>query len=409
MELLQPIPYVVQLFLSFLLITDEAVGVLAKSRTFAKNPRQLQFEADINKLFMYTSFNRLGREALETDAEEIIEMAGKTSLSEQQKQVQDNIHYQVENFCSLMDGILCPHVSKKEPGSQPATPPPRQSGLTFAVGGSNHASPAADKPFVPETKPLKLAQVSQRLMEQLGYTLEIKPSVIPHKDAGQGCFIKGEADAGTVLAFYPGVIYSPAYIPGYPKVDSQNSYLITRYDGTVMNAQPWGLGGDSREVWTGSYTPAVKTDTKTSENGSDRLWKALSKPLQGSGKAKEVLERRNPLAFGHLANHPGKETNPNVMICPYDFPLVEKDLRPYVPNVSFGDSGEVKMKRFGSFWFKTGGSNGVEAPVLKTLVLVATRALRDEELLLNYRLSNSKRRPDWYTPVNEEEDRRRWS
>ncbi|KAF3597507.1 hypothetical protein DY000_02026241 [Brassica cretica] len=425
----------------------QAVGVLAKSTTFAKNPRQLQFEADINKLFMYTrlvwfylalavvlvsfqflwntstsfrahekqwcaSFNRLGREAVETDAEEIIEMAGKTSLSEQQKQVQENIHYQVGNFCSLMDGILSPDVTKNESGSQTATPPRRQSGLTFAVGGSN-ASPAADKPLVPETKPLKLSEVSQRLMDQLGYTLEIKPSVIPHKDAGQGCFIKGQADAGTVLAFYPGVIYSPAfyrYIPGYPKVDSQNSYLITRYDGTVINAQPWGLGGDSREVWTGSYTPAVKTDTKTtSENGSDRLWKALSKPLQGSGKAKEVLERRNPLAFGHLANHPAKETNPNVMICPYDFPLTEKDLRPYVPNVSFGDSGEVKMKRFGSFWFKTGGSNGLDAPVLKTLVLVATRALRDEELLLNYRLSNSKRRPDWYTPVNEEEDRRRWS
>lgn len=32
----------------------QAVGVLAKSTTFAKNPRQLQFEADINKLFMYT-------------------------------------------------------------------------------------------------------------------------------------------------------------------------------------------------------------------------------------------------------------------------------------------------------------------------------------------------------------------
>jgi len=32
----------------------QAVGVLAKSTTFAKNPRQLQFEADVNKLFMYT-------------------------------------------------------------------------------------------------------------------------------------------------------------------------------------------------------------------------------------------------------------------------------------------------------------------------------------------------------------------
>ncbi|VVB17512.1 unnamed protein product [Arabis nemorensis] len=390
---------------------QQAVGVLAKSTTFAKNPRQLQFEADINKLFMYTSYNRLGREAEETDAEEIIEMAGKTSLSEQQKQVQENIHYQVENFCSLMDRILLPDVDKNESGSQSTSPPRRQSGLTFAIG-RNNAFPNADKPLVPETKPLKFDEVSQRLMDQMGYTLEIKPSVIPHKDAGQGCFIKGEADVGTVLAFYPGVIYSPAfyrYIPGYPKVDSQNSYLITRYDGTVINAQPWGLGGESREVWTGSYTPPVIANTKTAENGSDRLWKVLSKPLQGSGKAKEILERRNPLAFGHLANHPAKEMIPNVMICPYDFPLMEKDMRPYIPNVSFGDSGEVKMKRFGTFWFKTGSNNELDAPVLKTLVLVATRALCDEELLLNYRLSNSKRRLDWYTPVNEEEDRRRWS
>ncbi|CAF2144813.1 unnamed protein product [Brassica napus] len=107
---------------------------------------------------------------METDAEEIIEMAARTS--------------------------------KDHKTASPL--PPRQSGLPFAIGGS--------------------------------YTLEIKPSLIPHKDAGQGCFIKGQGDAGTGLAFYSGVIYSPAfyrYIPGYPKVDSHNSNLITRYDGTV--------------------------------------------------------------------------------------------------------------------------------------------------------------------------------
>jgi hypothetical protein len=124
----------------------QAVGVLAKSTTFAKNPRQLQFEADVNKLFMYTSYNRLGREAEETDAEEIIEMAGKATLSEQQKQVQENIHYQVEKFCSLMDGILLPDVRRNESGSQSTSPrPPRRSGLTFAIG-SNNAFPHADQP-----------------------------------------------------------------------------------------------------------------------------------------------------------------------------------------------------------------------------------------------------------------------
>lgn len=91
------------------------------------------------------SYNRLGREAEETDAEEIIEMAGKATLSEQQKQVQENIHYQVENFCSLMDGILLPDVRNNESGSQSTSPPPRRSGLTFAIG-SNNAFPAADTP-----------------------------------------------------------------------------------------------------------------------------------------------------------------------------------------------------------------------------------------------------------------------
>ncbi|CDY46949.1 BnaA02g32970D [Brassica napus] len=139
---------------------------------------------------------------METDAEEIIEMAARTS--------------------------------KDHKTASPL--PPRQSGLPFAIGGS--------------------------------YTLEIKPSLIPHKDAGQGCFIKGQGDAGTGLAFYSGVIYSPAF---------------------------YSLG---------------------------------------------VLEE--------------------------------------------------SLENYG----RTGGSNGLDASVLKTLVLVATRELCDEELLLNYRLTNSKRRPD---------------
>ena len=60
------------------------------------------------------SYNRLGRDAEEADAEEIIEMAGKATLSEQQKQVQENIHYQLESFCASMDEILLPHNDRTE-------------------------------------------------------------------------------------------------------------------------------------------------------------------------------------------------------------------------------------------------------------------------------------------------------
>ncbi|XP_050232417.1 uncharacterized protein LOC126681080 [Mercurialis annua] len=392
----------------------EAAKTLASSRTFARDPRQFQFEADINRLFLYTSYNRLGRDVQEADAEEIIEMANKAHVVDQQKQVQENIHSQIEKFCSSMNKILLPDVKSIEQGEalvQP-DPAPRRSGLSFAVGNT---SPSTDCPAIPETKPLKGAEVSSRLKDLIGYTLTVKPSQIPHKDAGQGLFLDGEADVGTVIALYPGVIYTPAcyrYIPGYPKVNAHNSYLITRYDGTVINAQPWGSGGETREAWNGLVAPEIRPPVENNEKGSDRLWKMLSTPLKGTrvGSTSEVLERRNPLAAAHFANHPAKGMAPNVMVCPYDFPLTDKDMRTYIPNIAFGEPEEVKMRRFGSFWFKSRAKEGGSAvPLLKTLVLVATRALSDEEVLLNYRLSNSKRRPEWYTPVDEEEDQRRWS
>ncbi|KAJ4710444.1 SET domain-containing protein 9 [Melia azedarach] len=363
---------------------QEGVKTLAKSPTFAfaRNPRQLQFEADMNRLFLYTSYNRLGKDADEADAEEIIDMASKASAAEQQKQVQENIHSQITSFCMSMDKILLPDIAEKDDESSvQSNATPRRSGLSFAVGKS--AKPT-DSLVVHETRPLKRAELSLKFKDAVGYMVDVKPSQIPHKEAGQGLFLCGEANVGAVIAIYPGVMYSPAYyryIPGYPRVDAQNPYLITRYDGTVINAQPWGSGGEMREVWDGLTQPEISPKIEGAGKGSDRLWKLLSKPLESTrgGSGSEALERRNPLALAHFANHPAKE--------------------------------EASMRRFGSFWFKWGSlsSSGSNTPILKTLVLVATRTLSDEEVLLNYRLSNSKRRPAWYTPVDEEEDLRRWS
>ncbi|KAF2308103.1 hypothetical protein GH714_035371 [Hevea brasiliensis] len=392
---------------------QEAVKVLAKSPTFARDPRQLQFEADINRLFLYTCYNRLGRNVEEADAEEIIEMASKASVADQEKQVQENIHSQIENFCTAMDEILLPDMNKKSEPGEPlgqSDTASCHSGLRLAVGKSDQPTV---HPAMSETRPLKSAEVSWRLKDIIGYTLGRKASQIPHKEAGQGLFVDGEADVGTVIALYPGVIYTPPYyrhIPGYPRVDAHNTYLITRYDGTVINAQPWGSRGEAHEVWNGSLVPEIRPNVQSSEKGSDQFWKMLSKPLEGIQVSctSEVLERRNPLALAHFANHPAKGMAPNVMICPYDFPLTEKDMRTYIPNIPFGNLEETNMRRFGSFWFRSRAKkSGSDVPVLKTLVLVATRTLCDEEDLVNYRLSNSKRQPEGYTPVDEEEYRRR--
>ncbi|THG01816.1 hypothetical protein TEA_006162 [Camellia sinensis var. sinensis] len=302
-------------------------------------------------------------------------------------------------------------LTKKNPGTY------RHSVISFLDQVMKGKEMKIDSIVVPDTKPLEHAELSQSLKNLIGYTLELKPSQIPHKDAGQGLFIDGQANVGTVIAFYPGIIYSPAYyryIPRYPRVDTHNPYLITMYDRNC-HQWPWGVGVETCEVWDLSSViksrPTVKDDANN--KGSDRIWKMLDKPLQATRVANSgnVLERRNPLALVHFANHPAKEMVPNVMVCPYDFPLTEKDMRTYIPNITFGSGEEAKIKRFGSFCFKSWRSSNGESDVLvlKALVLVATRPLCDEEVLLNYRLINSKKRPSWYIPVDEEEDRRRWS
>ncbi|KAK8934878.1 hypothetical protein KSP39_PZI014685 [Platanthera zijinensis] len=390
---------------------QEIANILAKSPKFARDPRHLQFEADINRLFLYTSFNRLGKNADGKDAEEIIEMAAKASVVDQQRQVQENIHYQIKNLCGVMDDILRPDMSNFVTISEDG---PKRSGLSFAVGDS---SSSAREPVVPQTKLLSQTELSHDLKDRIGYTLDIKPSRILHEQAGLGLFLSGECNVGSVVAFYPGIVYSPAYyqhIPGYPRVDARNSYLITRYDDIVINAQPWGLGGESRDIWDGFYPQNIKPDSASNyEESSDRLLKVLSRPLERTRvvSTREVLELRNPLAFGHFANHPAKGSEPNVMVCPYDFSPAEEDMRAYIPNISFGSEESVAMKRLGIFWYRSkgAGGQGEDARIVKALVLVATRPLCEEEVYLNYRLSNSKRRPAWYSPVDEEEDKRRWS
>ena len=51
----------------------------------------------------------------------------------------------------------------------------------------------------------------------------------------------------------------------------------------------------------------------------------------------------------------------------------------------------------------------VELVTVPSLVLVATHAIEDEEVLLNYRLSPHVPRPAWYHPVDAQEEHRRWA
>ena len=63
-------------------------------------------------------------------------MASKASLSDQQKQVQENIHSQIKTFCMLMDDILLANKTIEEQADFAAQmiKDSRQSGLVFALG-----------------------------------------------------------------------------------------------------------------------------------------------------------------------------------------------------------------------------------------------------------------------------------
>lgn len=59
---------------------------------------------------------------------------------------------------------------------------------------------------------------------------------------------------GQIVGFYPGVAYPPLhhrYIPGYPLVARSNPYLLSRFDGVVLDAKPWGKGRQGSEIWPG--------------------------------------------------------------------------------------------------------------------------------------------------------------
>lgn len=123
-------------------------------------------------------------------------------------------------------------------------------------------------------------------------------------------------------------------------------------------------------------------------------------------------------------NHPPRGQRPNVAVASFDVPLrggggggdLEREpwLRRYLPVVVVGQGGgeeeekENKRRSFSLF----GGEPRLPPPpeFLPCLGLVAlSRIEPGSEILLNYRLSSKLKKPEWYCPVDSEEESRRWA
>eukprot|EP00884_Botryococcus_braunii_P005433 jgi/Botrbrau1/14891/Bobra.0248s0010.2 len=322
-------------------------------------------------------------------------------------------------------------------------------------GGSASLPPANARAVLPWQR------VSEIVKDRLGFTLAVAPSGVGHPDAGDGVWLSGVAKTGAVAALYPGILYPPLFhrdLPGYPKVDAGNDTLLGRYDGGILDALPWGRGPPEEcevpsltnapsALHNLSCTAAVPPGGSMAEvDGKDRPRGSLGRaagasaeypkegqvplpasagygpgrsifagPNSAAARARVVnrllaLERRNPLAVGHVANHPPRGVKPNVMVAAFDFtaPSEEPWLRAYVPNVTYQAKSEADDRgQEEERWLAEGMTS--EPEVVQGLALVALRDLQDEELFLNYRLSPHVTQPDWYWPVDVEENKRRWA
>ncbi|KAK9838450.1 hypothetical protein WJX81_000079 [Elliptochloris bilobata] len=455
-------------------------GVLEASPIRAVNKRKLQHEIDTHRLFLLTThFAWRAENETPQSVEERIQVVTAEAKNLSFEDMRTAIAFNLEDQVSAVAEEL--HSALLAAGDPLCDCARALQGLatTQAVEAQQAELPAGE-PGRPSRRTrglwvTSMADLTRVLHARLGFALHVSPSGVDHPDAGAGLWLRGRALPGAVVALYPGLVYSRAHLrhmPGYPRIDVGNDYLMARYDGAILDGQAWGLGaaGPPDALGYGARTPEAGLRgwllRSTAPGGSEE---ASTRELTAEALARLLsLERRNPLALGHMANHPGRDDVPNVMIAAFDYDVpggsAAPRRRPYLPTQRF--SVEPPPRQFGfpdaslehrrgnwrdvtdapietvskllatpggkpgvgdsrspasmmhpdvmDAWAETMrsagmGDNDFGAPV-PSLALVALREVADEEVLLDYRLSPGlSSRPGWYFPVNTEEEDRRWA
>eukprot|EP00762_Andalucia_godoyi_P004761 ANDGO_03559.mRNA.1 hypothetical protein SDRG_12645 len=227
------------------------------------------------------------------------------------------------------------------------------------------------------------------LHAQLGFCCAVAQSDI-HPKAGLGVFAKTDGDAvtippGTVMQIYPGMVYSAQDAKSVPfrlANGEPNLYLVGRYDGTVVDAA-------ESSVFSSASKRALEWIRENEEHGEE------PDSVDDRSGRECGAHPNHPFAQAHRVNHPPAGRKPNVMIVPVDIPAsFASTYAAYVPCI----------------WYKKPYLFGDQDVLIKTVALLSTDFIHGEdELLLNYRLNPSLMLPDWYTPVDIDEDRRRWT
>ncbi|BDA51210.1 hypothetical protein COCOBI_18-0870 [Coccomyxa sp. Obi] len=392
-------------------------------QTFDK--RRLQHEIDTHRLLLLTEHYARRARGMPMDEGQLAsvgEEAQALSFDERRARLAQHLDRQITHIAkqvhAAVSGLDAPAYEEKQSAADRGAHV-RPRGLWGMTGRSRSAAPtepvqtaseavsAQDRgttdastgdsatPSVSGPHAIMMKDVTARLQERMGFALHLAPSAVGHAEAGEGLWLKGRAKTGAVVGLYPGIVYTRSHyrdMPGYPKVDRESDFLISRFDGAILDAKPWGRGAPEEPPSAESLGyRGLQADTLAQLHS---------------------LERRHPFSLAHYANHPPAGRRPNIMIAAYDFREGQGGLRRYIPNVMFGHT--LAKPQEDCTLSGSGTATDIERQVgpskaVLCLALVATREIEDEELLLNYRLSPGLERPSWYTPVDQAEDSRRWS
>jgi hypothetical protein len=194
-----------------------------------------------------------------------------------------------------------------------------------------------------------------KLRDDWGYAVIALRSAIA--GAGRGVFVDGYAKAGSILAFQPGEVWTKENLVSLP-VDVERQ--LEKNDHYQMSLRPDDFLIDSRKS---PYTVLTR-------HGS------------------------NPMALGHIVNHPTPTMPPNARCVMVNFTqgMDLKALKQYIPNTYARPRNPTLMGNL----MERG-----DVVEMQSMCLVATRDICNEEILYDYRLMTS-RLPSWYQKVQDD-------
>ena len=118
-----------------------------------------------------------------------------------------------------------------------------------------------------------VAQLAELARATPARACDVAPSTAGRSgaSAGDGLFARGAVAAGRVVATYPGLTYVGAatrFMKDYPRVTRENEYLIARSDGSVIDAKPWGRGGEDDDAWPGAPVALSEAEARRADGAS---------------------------------------------------------------------------------------------------------------------------------------------